>query len=149
MRSFAPTCFKMRSLVGLLIAGLAMDLLTLAGAQDLTPLVAELSKTQIWSLMDKDRGPDIIELAPFTEDGRSITIPDHSQSDLLFRLADNLGLPPYKDDALKLWTSEVPRTSRNQPLYGKSTDGCTPWLMVCSIYEIRRHSRLATYFSEQ
>lgn len=99
---------------------LVTTLHTFTAAQVPNNDVAELSKTQIWSLMDKDRGPDLVELAPFSENGRSLTIPDYSQSDLLFRLADNIGLPPFKDDAIRLWTSKVPQTPRSQPLYGKS-----------------------------
>lgn len=109
----------MQAQIRSLIAILFTTLHTFAGAQITNNDVAELTKTQIWSLMDKDRGPDLVQLAPFTEDGRSVTIPDYSQSDLLFRLADNIGLPPFQDDALRLWTSKIPQTVRSQPLYGK------------------------------
>lgn len=62
---------------------------------------------------------DPIELAPFTNNGSSVRIPDFMTIDLLYREPDFTNMPRLSDDAIELFNRPVPLTAESKALYGR------------------------------
>lgn len=61
---------------------------------------------------------DPVELAPFTNNGSSVRIPDFMSIGLLYREPDFTNMPLLSNDAMDLFNRPVPLTAESKALYG-------------------------------